>query len=182
MIFSDPPGSTAAAQARINNLDLKVTDPNGTVYWGNNGMIAQSIAVGTAAYNQGSNYTAPGGAPNTVDTVENVVVQNPAAGVWTVQVIGAEIVQDARLETPGVTDADFALVVTGAVLSGPAACYANCDGSGTAPVLNVADFSCFLAKFAAGDPYANCDMSSAPPVMNVADFSCFLAKFAAGCP
>jgi choice-of-anchor B domain-containing protein len=61
-------------------------------------------------------------------------------------------------------------------------CYANCDESTTPPVLNVADFSCFLAKFAAGDPYANCDGSTTPPVLNVADFSCFLAKFAAGCP
>jgi trimeric autotransporter adhesin len=62
------------------------------------------------------------------------------------------------------------------------ACYANCDGSTIPPVLNVADFSCFLAKFAAGDGYANCDGSTIPPVLNVADFSCFLAKFAAGCP
>jgi hypothetical protein len=60
-------------------------------------------------------------------------------------------------------------------------CYANCDGSTVEPVLNVADFSCFLAKFATGDPYANCDASTTPPVLNVADFSCFLAQFAAGC-
>jgi hypothetical protein len=63
----------------------------------------------------------------------------------------------------------------------PGACYANCDGSTTEPVLNVADFSCFLSKFAAGDPYANCDGSTTEPVLNVADFSCFLGKFAAGC-
>jgi hypothetical protein len=61
-------------------------------------------------------------------------------------------------------------------------CYANCDGSTTPPVLNVADFSCFLGRFAAGDPYANCDGSTQPPMLNVADFSCFLGKFAAGCP
>jgi hypothetical protein len=60
-------------------------------------------------------------------------------------------------------------------------CYANCDGSTQEPILNVADFSCFLSKFAAADPYANCDGSTTPPVHNVADFSCFLGKFAAGC-
>jgi hypothetical protein len=49
------------------------------------------------------------------------------------------------------------------------------------PFLNVADFSCFLSKFAAAEPYANCDGSTIPPVHNVADFSCFLGKFAAGC-
>jgi hypothetical protein len=60
-------------------------------------------------------------------------------------------------------------------------CYPNCDGSSQPPVLNVADFSCFLQRFAAAHPYANCDQSTQPPVLNVADFSCFLQKFAAGC-
>jgi hypothetical protein len=62
------------------------------------------------------------------------------------------------------------------------ACYANCDGSTAAPALNVADFTCFLQRFAAGDAYANCDNSTATPTLNVADFTCFLQKYAAGCP
>ena len=62
------------------------------------------------------------------------------------------------------------------------ACYPNCDHSTQPPVLNVADFSCFLTKYAAGDAYANCDNSTQPPVLNVQDFSCFLTKYAAGCP
>lgn len=61
-------------------------------------------------------------------------------------------------------------------------CPANCDGSTTAPVLNVADFTCFLQKFANGDPVANCDCSTGTPFLNVADFTCFLQKFAQGCP
>jgi uncharacterized membrane protein len=65
---------------------------------------------------------------------------------------------------------------------GSVLCYANCDGSTAPPALNVADFTCFLQRFAAGEPYANCDNSSAPPVLNVADFTCFLQQFAAGCP
>jgi 6-phosphogluconolactonase (cycloisomerase 2 family) len=62
------------------------------------------------------------------------------------------------------------------------ACYANCDQSTTAPTLNVADFTCFLQRFAAGDSYANCDQSTTSPVLNVADFTCFLQRFASGCP
>ncbi|MEX2218427.1 MAG: hypothetical protein WD749_06660 [Phycisphaerales bacterium] len=62
------------------------------------------------------------------------------------------------------------------------ACYANCDNSTQAPVLNVADFGCFLTRYAAGEAYANCDGSTQPPVLNVADFGCFLTKYAAGCP
>jgi choice-of-anchor B domain-containing protein len=64
----------------------------------------------------------------------------------------------------------------------PVACYANCDGSTISPILNVADFSCFLNAFAAGDSYANCDGSTLSPILNVADFACFLNAFAAGCP
>jgi hypothetical protein len=60
-------------------------------------------------------------------------------------------------------------------------CYPNCDHSTSVPFLNVADFTCFLQKFAAADAYANCDNSTTPPTLNVADFTCFLQKFAAGC-
>ena len=72
-----------------------------------------------------------------------------------------------------------AMVISGTVQSPP--CYANCDGSTTAPVLNVLDFSCFLNRFAAGDTWANCDASTTPPILNVLDFSCYLNRFAAGC-
>jgi hypothetical protein len=68
----------------------------------------------------------------------------------------------------------------------PAFCYANCDGSTVAPQLNVLDFNCFLNKFTAavsGDRaasiYANCNNDEA---IDVVDFSCFMNKFTAGCP
>jgi hypothetical protein len=69
-------------------------------------------------------------------------------------------------------------------------CYANCDGSTVAPILNVEDFTCFINKFSEGvmlpheqqlTHYANCDQSTAAPVLNVEDFTCFINKFAAGC-
>jgi large repetitive protein len=60
-------------------------------------------------------------------------------------------------------------------------CYANCDCSATSPALSPADFSCFLAKYRAGDPYANCD-NSTTPVLSPADFTCFLTRYRAGCP
>ena len=100
MAYSDPPGTTSATLHRINDLTLKVTAPNGTVYYGNNGLLA-------------SNWSTSGGTSNTLDTVENVFVQSPAQGIWTVEVSGDAIVQDARLETSGVIDADYALVVSG---------------------------------------------------------------------
>jgi hypothetical protein len=70
-------------------------------------------------------------------------------------------------------------------------CYANCDGSTTAPILNVDDFICFIDEFAAAlmlpreqqiGSYANCDESTTVPVLNVDDFICFINRFGAGCP
>lgn len=60
-------------------------------------------------------------------------------------------------------------------------CQANCDRSTTPPILNIADFNCFLDYFSIADPYANCDGSTVAPIINVADFICFMQKFAAGC-
>ncbi len=81
---------------------------------------------------------------------------------------------------PALTGGSYTL--TGGFWTVSTVCYANCDNSTIAPVLNVLDFSCFLNKFASGDPYANCDGSTTAPVLNVLDFACFLNKFAAGCP
>jgi hypothetical protein len=69
-----------------------------------------------------------------------------------------------------------------AVVGPPQTCYPNCDSSTTAPILNISDFTCFLNRFAAGDPWGNCDGSTTPPVLNITDFTCFLNAFAAGCP
>jgi hypothetical protein len=70
-------------------------------------------------------------------------------------------------------------------------CYANCDESTVAPVLNVDDFTCFINQFALAQGlthaqqvahYANCDGSTAAPALNVDDFTCFINQYAQGCP
>lgn len=121
MSYPDPPGTTSSSLHRINDLDLKVTSPSGTVYWGNNGLSAATTST-------------PGGSPNGVDTVENVFVSNPEAGTWTIEVRAAQINQDAHLDTAE-WDATYALVVTGAT-GQPAVCgngvqegSEQCDGS-----------------------------------------------------
>ncbi len=56
------------------------------------------------------------------------------------------------------------------------AAYADCDLNG---MRSIADFTCFQAKFAAGDPHADCDGSGQ---LTVADFTCFQGLFVQGCP
>jgi len=100
MAYPDPPGTLSATLHRINDLSLRVVSPSGTIYHGNNGLLA-----GTAS--------TAGGNPNTIDTLENVIVPAPPAGTWTVEVRAAEINQDAALVTRRIEDAAFGLVVTG---------------------------------------------------------------------
>lgn len=106
MTYADPAGTTSSSQHRINDLTLRVTSPGGDMYWGNNGLAA-------------SNFSSPGGSPNTIDTVENVFIENPQAGLWLVEIMADEINQDGHAETPGL-DADYALVVSGALEVPPA--------------------------------------------------------------
>lgn len=99
LVFADPAGNVASSVDRINDLTLKVTSPSNVIYWGNNGLLD---AV----------WSTPGGSANTVDTVENVFVENPETGSWTVEVFADEVNQDGHVETPQL-DADYALVVSG---------------------------------------------------------------------
>ncbi len=99
MNHNDPAANPAAAQTLINNLSLRVTSPSGTVYWGNNGL-------------QQGNWSVAGGAEDSINPIECVMVQNPQAGVWLVDVKATLIAMDSHVETPQV-DADYALAVSG---------------------------------------------------------------------
>jgi hypothetical protein len=68
--------------------------------------------------------------------------------------------------------------VTGvAAWTGCPNCYANCDGSGVSPALNVEDFMCYIRRLAELDPYADCDLNG---MFNVDDFTCFVGRFVEG--
>jgi hypothetical protein len=99
MVYADRAGTTSASIHRINDVTLKVTSPSATVYWGNYGLTS-------------SLWSSPGGAADTINTVENVFIQNPEAGDWTIEVMATEVNMDVHVETPE-DDQDYALVVYG---------------------------------------------------------------------
>ena len=77
LVWSDYPSTEAAAANLVNDLDLVVTAPGGAqTYLGN---------VFSAGWSQ------TGGSADDVNNVENVFVQTAGAGVWTVQVSGANV-------------------------------------------------------------------------------------------
>ncbi len=123
MVYRDPPGTTSATIHRINDVSVKVTAPDGQIYWGNNGLNA-------------GNVSSAGGSSNTRDTMENVFLSQPRGGRYTVQIFADVVTQDGDPRTVGVNDVTFALTVTGGartpvrVLSLDAARSASC-GDGT---------------------------------------------------
>jgi hypothetical protein len=163
MSYLDPMGTVSASQHRINNLSLRVTSPLGTTYWGNEGL-------------EDSNRSVPaigGGNEDELNTFENVFIQEPESGTWRIEVIGTEILEDARLSSVEV-DADFGLAAAGVAL-----CPADCDTGTGVNVLDVFDFLCFQDAFVGAERYADCDGNGA---LDVFDFLCFQDAFVAGCP
>ncbi|MFO1053405.1 MAG: S8 family serine peptidase [Planctomycetota bacterium] len=138
MTFVDPAGNPASTLAAVNDLSLRVTAPNGTIYWGNNGLTA-------------GNYSTAGGSANTYDTVECVFVPNPAAGAWTVDVFATLIAQDANVSTSQI-DATYALCCVPAAPAGggPRARF-TAYGSGCAPIGTPAVPRTFYEQFGSFD-------------------------------
>jgi hypothetical protein len=74
MVFSDqPPTDLASGTPVVNNLDLTVTAPDGSVYAGNN-LTPKGISISGGAF------------ADDVNTVEMVIVDNPPLGTWTIRV------------------------------------------------------------------------------------------------
>lgn len=101
LAYTDVPGFPPAIPALVNDLDLEVISPSGTVYRGNQFLDGESVP------------NAPGF--DSVNNVEGVHVEFPESGEYTVRVIGRKVIEDSRRDTAGVIDQDFALVFSGHV-------------------------------------------------------------------
>ena len=74
MTFTDWPAavSASAANVRVNDMDLEILTPGGTLYRGN--VIDTIQGLSTA-----------GGSPDTINTTEMVILNVPEVGVWTIR-------------------------------------------------------------------------------------------------
>ena len=104
LVWTDPPGPREATQHLKNNLDLKVTDPNGNVYWGNYGLL-------TSQWSSIDSTADPLNA-DILNNVENVFIQNPTEGSWAIEVIATDIQQDGVWETFPEIDQAYSLVIS----------------------------------------------------------------------
>jgi len=98
LAYTDVPGFPGAIPALVNDLDLEVVAPDGTLYRGNQ--------FGT----EDSAPNAP--TPDNLNNVEGVYLSQPMPGDYLIRVRASKVVQDARNDTPAI-DQDFALVSSG---------------------------------------------------------------------
>jgi serine protease AprX len=89
LAWIDPaaPGTTGTGRTLINNLDLRVVSPGGTVYWGNMGLLTNIWSTSGTGTNDWTR-TAPTYTDDE-NNVENVFIQTPQVGMWTIEVQGA---------------------------------------------------------------------------------------------
>ena len=107
LVWSDYPGTANANPALVNNLDLSLTAPNGTVYKGNKFTNGVSVSGGTF---------------DNRNNVESVYFKTPVVGTWKVHVNATNVPQGPQ---------KYALVITG-ILSGspPSSPFLNSPLSG----------------------------------------------------
>jgi len=98
LAYTDVPGFPGAIPALVNDLDLEVIGPDGTLYRGNQFSGGESVP------------NAP--SPDTLNNVEGVYLSRPAPGDYLIRVRASNVAEDARLDTAAI-DQDFALVVSG---------------------------------------------------------------------
>ena len=89
VVWTDYPSTESASKNLVNDLDLVVTSPGGTVYQGN---------VFSGGWSQS------GGSADRTNNVENVYVQGAEGGTWTVTISGYNVPNGPQ---------PFALVVDG---------------------------------------------------------------------
>ncbi len=100
LVWTDAPGKgSAAAKALVNDLDLTLTAPGGSVYRGN---------VFSAGKSQS------GGVADRLNNVENVFLAQAPDGTYRIEVRPFNLPGNGVPASPSLTDQDFALVISNA--------------------------------------------------------------------
>lgn len=125
--FHDAPGAINATLAPVNDLDLVVTSPAGTMYLGND------FADGVSTV---------GGPKDAINNVEQVLISNLVPGVYTIQILAPAV---------NVGQQGYGLVVTGDVLD---RCPADLNEDG---FVTGDDYDAYAQAFGTGDVATDMD-------------------------
>jgi hypothetical protein len=85
MTFTDWPAAVnaSAANVRVNDMDLEVLTPSGTLYRGNVIDTTQGLST-------------PGGSPDAINNTEMVILNTPEVGAWTIRFRATAVNMGAR--------------------------------------------------------------------------------------
>ncbi len=154
MTFTDVPASLSASSTPVNNINLEIVAPNGDVYRGNN-FVGGVTAIGASF-------------SDNINSTEQVFVNSPAVGLWTVRVVGVAVNQDTQ---------GYGLVLTGDVEWGSA-----CPGDVTADAaVTFNDLNAVLGSFGAVGLNLTTDANGDGKV-DFADLNLVLSNFGVSCP
>ncbi|MBY0111763.1 MAG: S8 family serine peptidase [Phycisphaerales bacterium] len=159
LAFTDAPATVPTSFAPVNNINLRVISPDGTVYLGN-------------VFNAATGQSQTGGSADAINSVEHVLLAAPATGVWKVEVVGA---------TVNVGKQGFGLVITGDVAA-VNLCPADLNADSQ---VDDADFAIFAAAYeilacASGSMPAGCPADfNADGSVDDADFVVFATAYEA---
>jgi len=101
LAWTDVAATAGAAAASVNNLDLEVTSPSGTLFFGN-------------VFSGG--FSSSGGTRDSINNVEQVHINNPELGSWTVRIVATAV----NSGTQG-----YSAVATGGLQLAPPDCNGN---------------------------------------------------------
>lgn len=155
LAWHDAPATIGTTFAPVNNLDLVVTSPDGKTFFGN--------AFDDAGLSRSADQ---GATPDLINNLEALVVNEPARGIWTVQIIATGV------NVPG---QGFGLAMVGDIQEISVGCIADFDGDGG---VTGNDISAFIACYEMGLPEADVDLSGG---IDATDLGQFFARFEAGC-
>ena len=157
LAWHDFPATLGATFTPVNNLDIFVIAPDGSLYQGNNftpqGLSRPLVAGTTQA--------------DTINNTEQVIVANPAVGNWLVRIVGTSINEPKQ---------GYGLAIIGDVDEvSSSLCVGdfNRDGGVTGD-----DVIAFFVAFEAGAPEADIDESGG---IEGGDIAAFFTGFEAGC-
>lgn len=156
LAWHDYPATIGATFAPVNNLDLVVISPDGKAFLGN------------AFSGEGESLSVEQGAVrDSINNLEGVTVSDPAVGVWTVRVLGADI---------NVAGQGFGLAITGEIHAVEGSvCLADFDQDGG---VTAGDIAAFIACYEQGMDSADLDRNGGVDGTDLAEF---FVRYEAGC-
>ena len=122
MSFTDAPAELFASSAAVNDIDLEVVSPSGVAYRGNVFDTANGVSI-------------TGGSWDAINNVEQVHIDSPEVGEWTVRIIGRGV----NVGTQG-----YALVATGDFADATSPCVGDINGDS---VIDGADLGHLLGSW-----------------------------------